>query len=348
MLIIRNIIITLLLLTLAAIAVVGFMVEMPAVLNWTPDRINALGRSVLTVMRPGLLLFLVWGVILLALFLVFLITVARPRKRMKIEVQMGGGRVVIMDAAIKKYIRNALSELGEVSVRKIDLREHRNLVTTDITADVRTRENLPVLERRIISRVRAALAEDLGITNLGDVHVFIRNFEVTGRPIKAAPTAAGKLDKSHQADRDVEEDEPTVAPINADMRELGRGFGAATGTAATGAAAGGLATGHLAEPVEPEGAAEPIIISDTDAVESGPRDSGYSDLNSGTSGSRDESVTESTIIAEKPLSSATETDSTTTEADTADDKDLDKPKTWGFSRSADDDRDPEDKGPLPL
>jgi uncharacterized alkaline shock family protein YloU len=196
-LILRNIIITLLLLTLAAIAVVGVMIEWPPVLNWTPERINELGRSVLRVMRPGMLLFWTWWIVLLGLALVMLMTIARPRKRMKIEVQMGGGRVVIMDAAIKRYVRNALSELNDVTIKKIDLREQRGQVKTEIYADVRTRENLPTLERRIISRVRSALAEDLGITNLGDVHVYIKNFEVTGRPIKPDPEPADQPEPAY-------------------------------------------------------------------------------------------------------------------------------------------------------
>lgn len=187
MLILRNIVITLLLLTLLAISVVGLMIEAPPVFHWTPERLHQLGHSVVHIMRPGLLLFWLWWVLFLGTLLVFFITVARPRRRMKIEVQMGGGRVVIMDAAIKRYVRNALAELHGVTIKKMDLREHRGQVTTDIYADVRTRENLPTLERRIISKVRNALAEDLGITNLGDVHVFIKSFEVTGRPAGSDP-----------------------------------------------------------------------------------------------------------------------------------------------------------------
>lgn len=182
MLVLRNIIITLLLLTLLGISVVGLMIEAPPVFHWTPERLHQLGHSVVQIMRPGLLLFWLWWVLFLGTLTVFFITVARPRRRMKIEVQMGGGRVVIMDAAIKRYVRNALAELHGVTIKKMDLREHRGQVTTDIFADVRTRENLPTLERRIISKVRNALAEDLGITNLGDVHVFIKSFELTGRP----------------------------------------------------------------------------------------------------------------------------------------------------------------------
>ncbi len=217
MLILRNFLITILLLMLAAISVVGIMVEFPQIMQWTPDRINELGRSVVRVMRPGMLLFFVWWFILIASLLVFFLTVGRSRRRMKIEVQMGGGRVVIMDAAIKKYIRSALSEIDDVHVKKIELREHRNQVTTDIYADVRTKDSLPVLERRIITRVRTALAEDLGITNLGDVHVFIKNFEVTGRPITPAPAPADQPEDSNlspesQFNTGEIEDETAVRP----------------------------------------------------------------------------------------------------------------------------------------
>lgn len=352
MLILRNFIIVILLLLLAAVAVVGLMVEAPPVLNWTPDRINALGRSVLEVMRPGYLLFIIWGSVILGLLLVFLITVARPRRRMKIEVQMGGGRVVIMDAAIKKYIRNALAELGEVTVKKIDLREHRNLVTTNITADVRTRENLPTLERRIISRVRAALAEDLGITNLGDVHVFIRNFEVTGRPIKPAPAEKREIPKkSLESDRD---EEPAV------VDEAEKRPGGTAPTAATGAAAGvtGAAGGEhvLADPVEPPGAGEPIIIDDT-TEPTAPAELSPSDSASEQPPAGDIAVTESSAavpIDEKRDDTSADTTFASAPAEPEpgagppDDMDH-HPAPWEETKKAgDDERDPEDRGPLPL
>src|SRR4051812_34107279 len=107
--ILRNIIITLLLMALLAISVAGVMIELPRVYHFEPTRINQLGRSFLTVMRPGNMMFWTWFGLALACVLVFLMTVLRPRKQMKIEVQMGGGRVVILDSAIKRYIRGALA-----------------------------------------------------------------------------------------------------------------------------------------------------------------------------------------------------------------------------------------------
>lgn len=299
---IRNTIITLLLLTLAAIAVTGVMVEAPQVFHYTPARINALGRSVLAVMRPGYLLFIVWIVVILALLLVFLITVARPRRRMKIEVQMGGGRVVIMDAAIKKYIRNALAEMGDITVKKIDLREQRNLVTTDIYADVRTRENLPTLERRVISRVRTALAEDLGITNLGDVHVYIRNFEVTGRPVRPNTEAAPA---AHESPASAAAPAATVAPTTA-----------AAATATTPALSAEPEVSPLVVPTSDQAA--PIITPD--AIADAPVETASSDVEPVTLDSPFLSGSEGTDLTPHP--------------------DVDEPLPWGHDKADTERKDP--------
>lgn len=319
MLIIRNIVITLLLLCLAAISVVGLMVEFPPVLSWTPDRINQLGHSVLTIMRPGLLLFLVWWLILLGCLLVFFITVARPRRKMKIEVQMGGGRVVIMDAAIKKYIRSALAELSEVHVKKMDLREHRGQIVTDIYADVRTRQNLPILERMIISRVREALAEDLGITNLGDVHVFVKNFEVTGRPIKKGSAPAEKPETSAAAEA-AEDDNHLAAPI-------------AAGAAATAAAEpviGGEQPARAEHSADDANAASdavdaPLVFPSGEFAAMAPDEPAVT----ATDG-------DDIIVAEKPLPA--QEDTQTADADLHPDHDeIDSPVPWDIIRPRDED-----------
>lgn len=323
MLIFRNIIIVILLLVLCAISVVGIMVEAPRVLEYTPDRINALGRSVLTVMRPGNLLFYTWIAVFLATLLVFFLTIARPRRRMKIEVQMGGGRVVIMDAAIKKYIRNALAEINEVTVKKIELREQRGLVTTDIYADVRTRENLPVLELRIIGRVRSALAEDLGITNLGDVHVYIRNFEVTGRPITPAPAPAKQPERLEDTETHEEAigDETRPAPITG--TEATTGPSSATPAAAVASGAGGaIAAGALAEPIEPPGSADPIVLEDKED-DSLPGPAGDED----SALRRNMSPPLAVEPAEEKLSIPDE------EAGSTSKDDLDEPLPWGVYQS---------------
>lgn len=201
--IIKNILIFILLLGFAAVAVTGAMIEFPTILGYNPERIHQLGRSFLEVMRPGNLLFWCWIGVIAALLFIVLISVFGRRKQMRIEVQMGGGRVVILDSAIKRYIRSALAEIPDVTTKRIDLRETRGGLQTDIYADVKTQESLPVLERRMIQRVRAALAEDLGITSISDVHVFIRDFEVSGR----RPHHAGK---THGRESETEESDPAV------------------------------------------------------------------------------------------------------------------------------------------
>jgi hypothetical protein len=255
--VLRNIIIVLLLLVLAGISIVGLMIEMPAILSFQPNRLHGLGRSFISVMRPGLGLFWMWFGLAFACLLVLLMTILRPRKQMKIEVQMGGGRVVIMDSAIKRYIRSALAELQGITVRRIDLRDTRLGVSTDIYADVRARGNLPVLERQMIQRVRGALAEDLGITSIGDVHVYIRDFEVAERvPVHTATRRA------HGREVREEESEPepataAAAPVSAEYTRPSASTGpfdqvpmpASKGiTPSTSASSGSTGPAHANEP----------------------------------------------------------------------------------------------------
>lgn len=334
MLIFRNIIITILLLCLAAISVVGIMVEAPQIWRWTPDRINQIGQSVVEIMRPGLMLFMIWIVVLLSCILVFFITVARPRRRMKIEVQMGGGRVVIMDAAIKKYIRNSLAELDGVNVKKIDLREQRGQVTTDLYADVRTRQNLPSLERHIIGRVRAALAEDLGITNLGDVHVYVKNFEVTGRPVKPTPEPAEQPEKASTSELPDESAEeagpatvaagaaiPPAALASADPVIGGEEPPAAEHSADDADAASAAADSPLVFP-----ATEPAATSSDEPAPAVTESNGHDE-----------------IVAEKPLPAQDEGDAAGNETD-SDNKDLDEPLAWDLIRPRDEDEDKKSDG----
>lgn len=332
MLILRNIVITILLLCLTAISVVGIMVEAPPVLNWTPDRLNQIGHSVVEIMRPGLLLFLIWIVILLSCLLVFFITVARPRRRMKIEVQMGGGRVVIMDAAIKKYIRNALAELNEVTVKKIDLREQRGQVTTDIYADVRTRQNLPTLERLIISRVRSALAEDLGITNLGDVHVYIKNFEVTGRPIKPAPEPAEQPEPAA-----AEPTDDSIAETNAAIAAAGVSIPAATLASAEPVIGGEQPPDaeHAADDtnVASDGADSPLVFPAGESAIEAPDESAPAVT---------ETDEQNEIVAEKPLPAQDDADAPVADTD-PDHKDLDEPLAWDLIRPREESETDDDK-----
>lgn len=294
--IIRIILVTILLSALAVISVVGLMVELPVILGWRPVRINELGESFVDVMRPRNGLLWMWASLSGGCLLVFLMSVLRRKKAMRIEVQMGGGRVVILDSAIKRYIRSALAELTDVTVKRIDLRETRSGISTDVHADVRTNDNLPVLERKMIQRVRAALAEDLGITSISDVHVYIRDFEVANRghgdrhareeehrrelpepvPYQSPTPATGPFDQVPAPAQLKGRNEPTLAGTDSNQQEKFFTPKPSAQNSENASVAALVPTEEAAAPVhEIQPATEPLGLETSDLEEAKPKRRGF-------------------------------------------------------------------------
>jgi uncharacterized alkaline shock family protein YloU len=189
--IVRDLLATLLLLALMAISAVGMMIYMPS-FSGRLTRINAMGRGMMEAWSSAPPtarvnnLFWLWLGLFFAVLLTFLIAYIARQKRAKIEVQMGDGRVVVLDSAIKKYIRTALGDIPDVTHKRVELRQSRQGIEASVYAQVRTHQKLPDLERQIIRRVRQALSDELGITSIAGVHVFIKDFEVRQRPSEPA------------------------------------------------------------------------------------------------------------------------------------------------------------------
>lgn len=172
----------LLLLILCGISCVGVMAYMPHMAG-KYFHINDMGNNLIEMWRPKQGLFLLWLACFVGTIATFVsAAVSSITRPIHIEVQMGGGKVVILDSAIRKYIKTALTDLPDVVSRQIKMRQTRHGILVDIYADVRTKDRLPDLERKVIARVRAALAEDLGITAIAGVHVYIRDIEVSSKP----------------------------------------------------------------------------------------------------------------------------------------------------------------------
>ncbi len=187
----RNVIVWLLLAATGAISLVGVMATFPT--TWGPlARIQATGLAIVGAWKGGPNqsvngLFWLFLTLLLLTLLVVLMSVLVSTGRTRIEVQMADGRVVIMDTAIKKYIRTALGELSGITTKQIVLKQSRAGLRVDVYAQVRSHEKLPELEARIISRVKEALTSQMGITAISAVHVYIRDFRVLSLPPAPGP-----------------------------------------------------------------------------------------------------------------------------------------------------------------
>ena len=181
---IRNTVVVLLLVLLAAFTVVGAMATLP----WEAgplQRVRDTGLSIIQVWLAGSLLFWLFIATAFTLLLAAMLTILAFRRQARVEVQMAEGRVVIMESAIKKYIRAALAELPGISTRRIDLAQKRGGLQVDVYTSVRTHEKLPEAEARIMARVKDALTNQMGIDAISGVHVYIRDFQMM--PATPAP-----------------------------------------------------------------------------------------------------------------------------------------------------------------
>ena len=177
----RDILVWILLIVLAVISVMGAMVLFPT--TWGPFlRMSRAAMAVVDTYRAMDLLFWVFVGLFFATVLTLMLTIRIRPARTQIEVQMKDGRVIIMDSAIKKYVRTALADVPGIAARRIDLRQKRGKLFVDILAQVRSHEPLPDIEERTIAKVKDSLSSHLGITQIGGVHVVISDLHVIERP----------------------------------------------------------------------------------------------------------------------------------------------------------------------
>jgi hypothetical protein len=214
----RDTFVWLLLIMLAAVCVVGAMALLPT--EWGPFmRVKASGLAVVATYKAGHLLFWIFVGVLFALLLTLMLTIRLRPARTQIEVQMKDGRVVIMDSAIKKYVRTALADVPGIAARRIDLRQRRGKLFVDIHAQVRSHEPLPQIEERTIAKVKESLASHLGITQLGGVHVVIGDLQVL--PRMEPDGDAGPVEPYRPGAQPAEPPAPARAEDRGDVVSLG-------------------------------------------------------------------------------------------------------------------------------
>ena len=238
----RNTLVFLLLLILTAVAVVGAMATLP----WTPGplaRVRETGMEIVRVWQPGGMLFWMFVGVLFGILLVAAVTISQLRRSARVEVHMADGRVVILESAIKKYIRTALAELQGISVKRIDLAQQRTGLRVDVTASVRTTEKLPDAQARIMARVHEALIHKMGISAISGVHVYIQDFQMIAPSVQP-----DERDIPLDEDMDVPSPVFPLGPLPVTLHSAEPDVVAMSGTPSTSAPDSGLLTPPEAQP----------------------------------------------------------------------------------------------------
>ncbi|MCX7020386.1 MAG: alkaline shock response membrane anchor protein AmaP [bacterium] len=186
---------TLLICAMLIMGFVGMMAYFPT-FNGTFPLISRTGASIIQAWSQALLW--VWLGLFLACVLIIVLSIIMARRGAHIEVDMEGGRVIILDSAIRKYVRAAVSEVPGISPQRINLYPTRKGLKVDIVAVVKSDERLPNLQTRAIQRVKSALTDELGISSVAAVHVYIKDLDIRVKP--AAPDGTTQTAPSSQSD----------------------------------------------------------------------------------------------------------------------------------------------------
>ena len=108
------------------------------------------------------------GLLLILGFLLSLMRSLTGARRREVEVDLGGGRVLFTEKAIRNYLEAALVGFDELEDPRVELAGTRRHLLARIRARVRPVTSLADLQSRVIARVRHALSDELGIREIAE------------------------------------------------------------------------------------------------------------------------------------------------------------------------------------
>ncbi len=121
------------------------------------------------------------GGILILLVLLYLVTWGRPRQKIRtISFDSDGGTVSIGVSAVSNFIRKLGDEFGAVLSMEPRIRSRKDLIRIDLDVKIQTGTRIPELSQLLQDRVRESIRDGLGIVEVSEIKVHIR--EIIGAP----------------------------------------------------------------------------------------------------------------------------------------------------------------------
>ncbi len=166
----------LLIIALLAASVLGMLVHFPLESEWF-NPVRQFGQWLVERVLPTpLSLFWFWFGLFWAVVAIGALATALRKRTGGIAVGVEGGQIVILDSAVRKFLREALKSVPAFDLRRIEIYSRRNRLYIDLYAVVRTQTELPQLENTVISQVKEALRHELGIEQEAFVHLYVTDF----------------------------------------------------------------------------------------------------------------------------------------------------------------------------
>ncbi len=121
------------------------------------------------------------GLILVLIGLIYLGTFGPARQRSRtISFDSEGGAVSISVNAVSDFIRKLGDEFGAVISLEPRIRSEKDLISIDLDVKIQTGTRIPELSQLLQDRVRESIRDGLGIVEVREIKVHIR--EIVGAP----------------------------------------------------------------------------------------------------------------------------------------------------------------------
>jgi uncharacterized alkaline shock family protein YloU len=121
------------------------------------------------------------GLLLLLVGLVYLGTYGSSRPRLRtISFDSEDGAVSISVNAVCDFIRKLGDEFGAVISLEPKIRSEKDLISIDLDVKIQTGSRIPELSQQLQNRVRESIRDGLGIVEVREIKVHIR--EIVGAP----------------------------------------------------------------------------------------------------------------------------------------------------------------------
>ncbi|MGC8739844.1 MAG: hypothetical protein ACP5QZ_02990 [Candidatus Sumerlaeaceae bacterium] len=160
-------------------SVLGMLVSFPLKSKWF-DPVRDFGNWLVERILAGPhMVFWFWFGLFWAIIAIGALASLLRRRTEGVAIAIEDGRVVILESAIRKFLRTALRDVANFQVRNIDIYQMRNRLYIDLYAQVVAQARVPEVEETVVGIVKRSLREQLGIEQDAVVQLYVTDFTGT-------------------------------------------------------------------------------------------------------------------------------------------------------------------------
>lgn len=211
----------LLMVALLVASILGMLVTFPLQSKWF-DPVRHLGQWLVERILPQPhMLFWFWFGLFWAVVAIGALASALRRRTEGVIVPAEEGKVVILETALRKYLRTALKQVAELELRNIEIYQQRHKLYVDLYVLAVSGARVPEVEAKVIGIVKQALREQLGVEQDATVQIFVTDFISAANKDELVYHRSWADENEEEGRRATATKEPRVADVEPESVALG-------------------------------------------------------------------------------------------------------------------------------